>query len=223
MSANQLAQFMVASDTGRLGIIRKARQIGSAGAIRYSDLRRAVRAHLTHPYRSNEALDAAASMFQQKSNDNSHSDYGRDDALKSIEALESFRRMSNKLNAIDFAPTADGAKTIMIAGVEVSVNLDALVNGTGGRIGGTLLRFSQSDGETDEATRKRQEVGRYAATLVFVFVGQVYGDKNTADRSLCSSIDVQFNDVIYAPTNTSVRVKNIESACRFISAAWSGA
>jgi len=47
LSANQLAKYMVSSETGKLGIIAEAKSDNTAMVIRYKDAREAIKVFLT--------------------------------------------------------------------------------------------------------------------------------------------------------------------------------
>lgn len=217
---------MVASDTARMGIIRRSRESGTATRVRYSDVRRAIRSHLADPHRNQGILNTARDTFGQRSNDSSQSDFARDDARLSIDVLDSFGRMRNALGGYDFVAAPRQQPSLVIANVEVPVNLDALVHRSrdgAEQSGGALFRFTKSDDESDQAASRRREMGLYAATIVLMHVRENLAGNRTPDHRLCLSVDVQCNEVHVAPRTYAQRASNLENACRFIAALWNAA
>jgi hypothetical protein len=69
ISANELARYMVASQTGQIGIIRRARESGSAQRIRYSEARQELRGYLCDLGRTTRKLAAIRNRFEQMADD----------------------------------------------------------------------------------------------------------------------------------------------------------
>jgi hypothetical protein len=114
----------------------------------------------------------------------------------------------------------------MIQGVEVPVNLDALIvrpQRDREQVGGALLRFTRPEDETEQAASRRQAMGVYAAVLVLLHVQQNLAGERNPDPRICLSIDVQCEDIHAAPRTYAQRVNNLESACRVIAAMWHAA
>jgi hypothetical protein len=223
IAANDLARYMVAAETGKLGIIKRSKEIGTATAIRYSDVRRVIRANLADPYRADQPLLSARASFDQRSNDTSLTEFAREDARLSMDVIDAFRRMRQQLGVIDFRFPPHDQTPLMISGVEVPVNLDALVVRPPSDvelIGGALLRFTKADDETEHAARQRREMGTYAATLVLLHVQKNIVGNRKPDFRICLSIDVQCQEIHAAPRTFVQRMRNLESACRFIAAMW---
>ena len=131
--------------------------------------------------------------------------------------------MQNQLGGIAFRPAPVRQPPLLLAGVEVAVNVDLLVgrnrNGED-QIGGALFRFTKADEETENAAAKRRDMGLYAATLVHMQVGQNLAGNHSPSFQLCMSIDVQAEDIHYAPRSFAQRAQNLENACVFIQALW---
>ena len=129
VSANDLALYMVSSETAKLGIIKRSKYPQTSVIIRYKDARSAVCAYLSDPLRSVNPLVAAETMLQQKKSDMSQSPLMRDDAEHSSDVLKAVQSMANKLKSYDFQkPPAKQPKPIL-SGLEVSVYADLLVHG----------------------------------------------------------------------------------------------
>ncbi|MBJ2153880.1 hypothetical protein [Paracoccus sp. IB05] len=223
ISANDLALYMVSSDTARLGIIKRAAEPQTFVVTRYKDVRPTVKAFLTDLARSNRPLVQAEAMFAQRAEDPAETPIRQDDARQSIEVLRALQAMSNQLSSFSFHDTPQSQPKLTIAGVEVSVRADLWVHGASRgveQIGGALLRMTQDDAETPSAATKRRDMGLYAATLMRLHLdGNNPSDRTPANR-LCMSIDIRHGQVFAAPTSNARRMSDIEAACRGIAALW---
>jgi hypothetical protein len=223
VSVNDLALFMVSSDTARLGIIRRAKHPQIPPIIRYRDVRPPICRYLSDRMRSVNPLVTAESMFVQRSQDPNESALRQDDARHSLEVLQAIQAMANQLAAFDFHAAPQSQPMLSMAAVEISVRADLLVHGTArGReqIGAAVLRMTQDDAETDAARAKRQDMGFYVATLARLHLeSNIPSNREPANR-LCLSIDVQHGEVFACPSSNTRRRNDLENACRFITAMW---
>lgn len=223
ISVNDLARFMVSSDTARMGIIRRAREPGKPPIIRYRDARGPICTYLADARRSVNPLVTAERMFEQRAEDASVSTLKQDDARQSIEVLHAVQGMANQLASYDFAPAPTRQGKLQIGGVEVSVRADLLVIGHGrgeDQIGAAILRMTQDDASTDEARAKRREMGLYVATLAKQHLERNITTNRTPTNRLCMSIDVQHGEVFVTPNANARRLSDLEAACRVIAALW---
>jgi hypothetical protein len=92
---NDLALYMVSSDTARIGIIRRAKNPQTPPIIRYRDARAPICAYLSDGNRRVNPLVAAEEMLRQRGEDASESALRQDDARQSIEVLHAIQRMQN--------------------------------------------------------------------------------------------------------------------------------
>lgn len=224
ISANELARFMLAGNTGKLGIIKRAREKGAAASVRYSDARDAIRLALCDPAAEIRHLNDAANRFRQREKDSALSNFMREDAGKSIDVLDALALMRNQYAGTDFQIAPRKQPKLVLSGVQVSVSCDVLIHNLHRKeelIGGALLRLgAPEEDETDTAKRKREDMGAYAATLVFLHVQRNLAGGRKAAPSLCWSIDVQSRDIHRAPPRNAARVNELEAACMMISALW---
>src|ERR1700680_5051059 len=91
ISANDLALYMLSSDTARIGIIRRAKYPQTPPLIRYRDVRGPLTVYLSDANRRLTPLTDAQAMFQQRSQDPSVSALAQDDARNSIEVLRAIQ------------------------------------------------------------------------------------------------------------------------------------
>lgn len=224
ISANELARFMLASDTGRLGIIKSSIKSSSAVVIRYKHARTCIKEFLSTGNRDVAVVHAKIADLQAIADDDTQKPFTREDANLSIDALYSFIRLQNQIsNQLEFIPVpTKGQPHVMMNGVDVSVNLDLIAQRTYRnrlQMGGVICRFTKSDSDTPAAISKREDMGRYVATLAHIRASQSTGNRE-AYRGISMSVDVQFGRAIQCPPSYAQRVTNMENACRFISAMW---
>jgi hypothetical protein len=101
---NDLALYMVSSDTARVGIIRRAKVPNTSPIIRYRDVRPVLCAYLSDNNRSVNLLVEAEETFNQRSEDPAISSLRQDDARNSVEVLHAIQRMANRLAQFRFNP-----------------------------------------------------------------------------------------------------------------------
>ncbi|PWC62632.1 hypothetical protein TSH7_14620 [Azospirillum sp. TSH7] len=223
ISTNELALFMVSSDTARVSIIRRAKNPQTPPIIRYRDARAAICQYLTDIRRPVNCLVTAENMLSQRMDDPSESSMRKEDARHSIEVLHAIQRMSNRLSAFQFILAPNSQPKLTIQGVEISVRADMLVHGSSRsqqQIGAAILRMTQDDADTDSARARRQEMGYCVAALARLHIEQNIQSERVPSNRLCMSIDVQHGEVFQAPNSNVRRVNDIEAACRFIAAMW---
>ena len=223
ISANELALYMVSSDTARFGIVRRAKAPSRPPIIRYRYAREAIRAFLADQNRRLDTLVAAEEAMQQRAVDTSQSSLSQDDARQTIEVLHAVQRMANTLGTYDFVAAPQEQTRLQLGGVEVSVRADMLVHGSTRRqdlYGAAVLRMTQDDAATEAARAQRREMGTYVATLARLHAEQNLASNRTVASRLCMSIDVQHGEVFHAPDAVVRRTNDLESACRMIAAIW---
>jgi hypothetical protein len=227
ITANELARYMVSSDTAKIGIIRRARESTTPPRARYSEIRSALRTGLCDPVNERRILAAAKTKLEQKADDPASSSYARDDASKSLDVLECFTDMRNQLAGFDYQKAPNRQSPLIIHGVSVSVNCDILIhseNRGSQEIGAVLFRFTKPDEEESlGAASKRRDMGAYAATLVHMHLTAIDTGDRTPSYKLCWSADIQGKEVHAAPKTYSQKAQNIANACRFIAAIWDDA
>lgn len=187
---------------------------------RYQDVRSAIKSFLSDLTRRDNPLQTAIEMFEQRAADPTMSDLQQDDARQSIEVINALRTMNNKLAGYQFRPAPHSQPKLMISGVEVSVRADLWVYGSRRseeQIGAALLRMTQDDGA------RRDEMGRYVATLLRMHLDQNNPSNRIPTNRLCMAIDVRNGNVFAAPNSNARRISDLEAACRFIHAMWGSA
>lgn len=217
---------MVATDTGREGIIRNARWQGTVRVVRYRAARDCIGRFLADPGRSHRIIGEGREAFEAILADPSATAFKQEDARSSIVALNNFQRSWNQLGigGMNFQ-AAPRLAPLSLDGVQVGVALDSVAKVPNpDRVGGLLLRMSKgTDGETENAASKRREIGRNAAVLVFMCVSERLASMGMPSAEHCYSIDVQHGEAHQAPRNYLAISENMRAACRTIALMWSSA
>ena len=223
ITANDLALYMVSSDTARVGIIRRAKHPQAPPIIRYKDVRPVVCNFLADDNRQVNRLAQAEEMFARRMDDHAESSLRQDDARASIEVIRSTQGMANQLAAFTFTAAPVQQNKLDLAGIEVSVRADLFVSAPVRGVqhnGVAVLRLTQDDADTDAARSKRRDMGLYVATLARMHVEQNFASREPISNRLCMSIDVQHGEAFQTPDANTRRRNDLENACRFISAMW---
>lgn len=223
ITANDLALYMVSSDTARVGIIRRAKHPQAPPIIRYRDVRPVVCNFLADDNRQVNRLVQAEEMFARRMDDDAESSLRQDDARASIEVIRSTQGMANQLATFTFSAAPTQQNKLDLAGIEVSVRADLFVSAPIRGVqhnGVAVLRLTQDDADTDAARSKRRDMGLYVATLARMHIEQNFASREPVSNRLCMSIDVQHGEVFQTPDANTRRRNDLENACRFISAMW---
>ena len=223
ISANDLALFMVSSDTARMGIIRRSREPRTHTVIRYKDVRDPICSFLSDPHHNLNPLNNAEAALKQRSTDPAVGSMLQEDALLSVEVLHAIQSMRNSLAQYVFVAAPKRQPKLVISGVEVSVRADLLVHAKSSgvdQVGAAILRMTKDDTATDTAKEKRKKMGQYVATLSSMHMDQNIPTDRKPINKLCMSIDVQHGEIFVAPAHAAQRVSNMENACQVISAFW---
>jgi len=215
---------MISGDTGRMGIIRRAKEKKSAIAVRYADVRPSLSGAMCDPIKSKGFLATAYDSFEQKASDASLSAWTREDAAKSLDVIDAFNKMQNSFAGFDFVQAPRKQPSLKLGGVAVSVNCDVLIHrpvkGVEA-IGAALFRLTKpEEDETETAKSKREQMGKCVATLVLMQVGANLAGNRKPLFDLCWSVDVQSREIHKAPKNSKALMANMENACHFIAAMW---
>ena len=221
ISVNELARFMVVSETARHGIIKRAREPNKSNLQHYGyrEVREHLCSYLIDP--NSDTLEHARGMFLQRTVAG-ETPFQRDDARQSVDVIDAIQEMKDRLEPYQFstAPPSPGQEKLVIHGVEVSLRVDVCVHSTAKtaeKIGAAVLRMAK-DEQTLAAQSKRKQMGLYVATLIMMHMKDVQDQAPAA--KLCLSIDVRRGEVFAAPPAHKKRVNDLRSACQTIAALW---
>lgn len=210
----------------QMGILRAAKYPAEARplVIQYQHARRAIASCLIAPDQMNRIAAAAIVSLEQRRDDPASRPLIRDDARRSIEVIETFQRSVNELDfaGARFEPSPQRADLLEINGVSVSVACDAVAvvnHRSGPRVGEVFVRCAIGQ-DGDAAENRRAEANSHLATIAHMHAAAALAHMGTPHSPTSLVIDVPRRRVIRGPSNTTLRVRNIEAACFMIAAIW---
>lgn len=218
MSANQLAEYTLASPTRRQTIIRNAKYAPTFLVIRYAAAKSAICSYLSDDTRSPHPL-ALAEQEQIEQSKGSGTPYAKNDAALSAEAIKNFRSMigPNYLKGLTFTNNTNHLPRLPISGVDVSVNIDLVArNQAKGLVGGVLLQTSKAVASKGW----REDHSKCVSSLVWMVANEHLQALGKIDRKLCMSIDVFARKTTSAPNHYKRILNNIEASCTEIAMFW---
>ncbi|SOC16844.1 hypothetical protein SAMN05877809_10910 [Rhodobacter sp. JA431] len=218
MSANQLAEYTLASPTRRQTILRNAKYSPTFLVTRYGAAKSAICDYLADDTRQPSQL-ALAEQLQIDLSKSDGTAYSKNDAALSAEAISNFRGMigPNFLKGLTFTVNTSQLPKLPIAGVDVSVNLDLVSRNIGkGRVGGVLLQTSKAVASKGW----REDHSKCVSSLVWMLASKHLQSLGEVDRKLCLAIDVFAMKTTPAPSNYKRTLANIEASCAEIAMFW---
>ncbi|UWR29588.1 hypothetical protein K3758_14735 [Sulfitobacter sp. W002] len=223
ISANQLAEYALASPSRRQVILRNAKYAPTFLVVRYGEARASVCDFLkdgTRPvaklHSAEAELKATAASLGSKFKEN--------DALLSAEAIASFaafvsdpKQYPNAFSKLTFAPITGYMPKLPLSEVDVSVQVDLIAKNQAKEVcGGVLLQTSKAI----SAKSWRDEHSLYVTSLIWMASSEFLAGHGTVDPNLCYAVDLFGKKATKAPKSYKTRVKNLEAACGEIAAMW---
>lgn len=218
MSANQLAEYTLASPTRRQAIIRNAKYAPTFLVTRYGAAKSAICRYLSDDTRSPSPLALAEQELIEASKADG-TPHSKNDAALSAEAIKNFRTMigPNFLKGLTFLPNTNQLPKLEISDVAVSINLDLVSrNQAKGLVGGVLLQTSKAVASKGW----REEHSKCVSSLVWMLANEHLSILGDVDRKLCLSIDVFARKTTQAPNHYKRLLGNIEASCAEIAMFW---
>lgn len=219
MSANQLAEYLLAAPARRQTILRNAKYAPAVLVIRYQAAKDAMKSFLADEVRNKRILsDAIVDLAEVEKT--AQTDFRKNDAQLCAEAVKVFQNISDNkiLNVLSFRE-ATNLPPLSIGGVNVSVRLDLASykpHKDGERVGGLIFQTSKAV----SAANWRAEHSRNVSTLIWLLVEKHLASLGTPDRQMCLTVDVFGKTVTPAPTSFKRKLNDFEAACGEISALW---
>jgi len=218
MSANQLAEYTLASPTRRQTIIRNAKYAPTFLVIRYGAAKSAICDYLSDDTRSPHPI-ALAEQEQINLSKGDGTAHAKNDAALSAEAIKNFRSMigPNFMKGLTFAANTSQLPKLDISGVDVSVNIDLVArNQAKGLVGGVLLQTSKAVASKGW----REDHSKCVSSLVWMFASKHLHALGKVDRNLCMSVDVFAKTTTKTPKHYKRTLSNIEASCSEIAMFW---
>ena len=182
--------------------------------IQYQLAKACISACLIEPESINRTVAQAIVSLEQRRDDPANRPLVRDDARRCIEVIQTFQRTVNGLNlwaGVRYEAAPQRPQTLPISGVEISVFPDAISYRGGERVGEVFVRCTIG-GTNDSAENRRQEANSHLAVIAHMHAVAHMGHRGTPHSPTSMTIDV--------PPSTTMRVRQLETACAMIAAIW---
>jgi hypothetical protein len=220
-----LADYLAAtSPIAQMAILRQAKYPGEARPliIQYQLAKACITACLIEPESMNRTVAQAVASLEQRRDDQANRPLVRDDARRCIEVIETFQRTVNALNpwaGLRYEAPPQRPTPLTLSGVEVSVFADAIAYRGGDRVGEAFVRCTIG-GNNDSAAGRRLEANGHLAVIAHMHAVAHLGNRGTPHSPTSMAIDVPRERIVFGPTSTTMRVRQIETACAMIAAIW---
>jgi hypothetical protein len=223
ITANDLALYMVSSDTMRLSIIKRNKYPNKYAILPYQDAKPWLANFLADPRRDKTKLADGIAAFRKKAVDPAVSPAKKSDAQLCANVLEAFYEAYGALSLgqIDFVRPPGKLEPLVIEGVQVSAPLDLIAHQTIKGVdlaGGIIFRLTQAT-DSETAKTQRESQGYYAATIAFLQTTAKRPTAREASARISMSIDVQHRQAYQARVG-SRRIANLSAACKMIHGYW---
>ena len=220
VSANQIAEYLLATSTGRKRVIQSARFPKRSVVAQYGKAREGLVNFLGDGSRSLKHLADASDYLTKRRERDGASDWLVRDSNQSLEAIAAFQRAYNRIGVHRFACRSVTSRLPLLDewATKVSVDLDVTIHvpteGSGERIGGAILLFSRGEASTN----RRIEQSKTVASLVMAFCQRFLSEQGVPDKKLCLAVDV-FGGVSHGPQGVR-KMDHIRDACEEIAQRW---
>lgn len=223
ISANDLALYMVSSETTKLSIIRRNKYPSKHVTASYQDVKRCLIGYLADPVRDRTRLVDALARYEQVAADQTAQTSKVEEARLAKAVIEAFFRADNELDLrrIEFVEAPRGIGPLMLSGVKVTTNLDLLTKATVKGVehgGGAILRLTRAD-DGESARERRDRMGEYVAALVFLQIEDKAPLGLPTLAKICVAVDIQHGNKFEAKAG-SRRISDLKSACQMIATIW---
>lgn len=222
LSANQLAEYLKASSARRKGIIKDAKFPRTAVVAQYRHAREAISKFICSDIRDHKILADVTNALTEKESDEDATGWSRDDARRSLEAIQVFQKSMNAMGVdkLDCRPIAGAQPPLLIGDVTISVSLDATAHRISkgkDMVGGVSFLFSKAAETSGTARADRCKV---ASVLTMLFAQEHLAYLGQADPAICFSFDVMAGKAYPAPKTYKTLLANMEAACEEVALRW---
>lgn len=211
ISVNKLAEYLKADSVRRRRIIEDQKEPLDFISIRYSDARQAMIDFIIKDFDKS----IIESQIENLSSKESESDFQENDAKTSIEALNSFLKITLPEELLKFKRTKSTKKYVLkIKDMNINVNPDVIIKGTiknKAFVGGIKFNIVKGHKLNDDDRKN-------VATLIHQVLEEQ--SKDSPNLNYCISVDI-FNETYdNAPKSYKMRRKQIEYACDELGIIW---
>jgi len=220
VSANQIAEYLIATASGRKRAIQNARFPKRSIVAQYGKAREGLVNFLADGTRSTKHLINATDYLTKRGQRKDASDWIKRDSKQSIDAIVAFQGTYNRIGvrtldcrlAPSRLPVLDEWATRV--SVDINVTMHVPTNEGRDRIGAAILLFSRGEASSN----RRIDQSKTIASLIHGFCVRFMSDRGDPDKKLCLAIDV-FGGQAYRPQGIR-KLDHIRDACDEIASRW---
>jgi hypothetical protein len=224
ISANKLAEYVIADPSRQKAIIRDAKFAKTVIIVPYSKTRAFIPRAFAPDSLDIDKLVRRAEEIERENEADGISDWHHGDNTRSALALKKIAALAPELSWKNARILHGRLGGIEIAGVKISVQPELVFtfeHRNISKVGAIILNTAKSDEKSLDRNNGAYRVGDYLASLLFQMLLSK-GPRIAAPlNSKCFALDVFREKVYTAPANYRTLNKNLEAACEVIASRWS--
>jgi len=223
ISANKLAEYVIADPSRQKTIIREAKFAKKLLIVPYSKTRTFIR----HAFEANslniDKLAQRAEEIERENEAEGISEWQRNENANSALALRKLIPLAPELSWKDARILHEKLGGMKIAGVKVSVQPELVFrfeHRNIPKVGAIILNTAKSDEKSLGRNNGGYCIGDYLSSLLFQMLLSKSPPVPAPLNSKCYAVDVFREQVYTAPANYRKLSKNLEAACEVIALRW---
>ncbi|MGQ3016331.1 hypothetical protein [Phenylobacterium sp.] len=230
MSAVSLAEFLILKADPQADVLHNSRYSQTNIRAAYASARHGLRLYNLDPRRPIGPLNKVKDTLLRKAENPDLKKRARTSYLRSAELIDLFLLRENALGlrALPLAK-APRFEPLDVAGLELSIQPDFMVEPPNGRIGAAILRVTKApdpddcrrQSTKDERGEHRREMARYLVAMLEMLLNSQPAFRGRVDRSLIFVSDVRLGEKIGAGPGHDGLLRDIEAGCRQVVSLWS--
>ena len=224
ISANKLAEYVIADPSRQRTIIREAKFVKKVLVIHYKK----TRSFIPHAFAGNsldiDKLVRRAEEIERENETPGISPWQKHDNINSALALKNIATITPELSWVNGRIIHRRLGSLVIAGVEVSVQPDVVFtfeHRNINKVGAIILNTAQAKDKSLDRNNGAYCIGDYLSSLLFQTLLSKLPGVGAPLNSKCYAVDVFRGKTYTAPANYRMLNKNLEAACEVIASRWS--
>jgi hypothetical protein len=223
ISANKLAEYVLADESRKKTIIREAKFAKKLLIVPYSRTRKFIAYAFAPDSLDIDKLVGRAEEIERENDAEGISEWQRNDNTNSALALKKLASLAPELSWKDARILHERLGGIVIAGVKVSVQPELVFrfeHRNIPKVGAIILNTAKGDEKSLGRNNGGYCIGDYLSSLLFQMLLSKSPPVPPPLNSKCFAVDVFREQVYTAPANYRKLSKNLEAACEVIALRW---
>jgi len=224
ISANKLAEYVIADPSRQRTIIREAKFAKKVLVIPYKK----TRSFIPHAFAGNsldiDKLVRRAEEIEHEIEPPGFTSWQRHNNTNSALALRNIASIAPELSWGNGRIVHRRLGSLLIAGVKVSVQPDVVFtfeHRNINKVGAIILNTAKDNGKSLDRNNGAYCIGDYLSSLVFQALLSKLPGIGAPLNSKCYAVDVFRGKIYTAPASYRMLNKNLEAACEVIASRWS--